>query len=569
MSSEQGDSLPKWSQRIRNSARRLAGKEKRFGEGMSQAEQDLGMRASGARILPDWQPATLYSELAYPSLSVRERKVAVSAHLYYPEYISPLLKGLERFPVSSDVFVSTPSSEIAQEVEQAARNHPGVVDVRVTPNRGRNFGPLLVEFGQRLKGYDLVSHVHSKRTPQGVSELVNDWILRQWEFGLLDSRLIERTIGAFENDKSIGLAYANVSELLPPYAFTWLQNEPIAREWFEAHDEQMPEGQFPFPAGGMFWARPTVIDRFLNLGSTYDLFPEELGQVDATYQHFLERLLGVEATKNGSHHLIYCPNLDKFTTDTSYVWSAYQYQTLDGFFRRILEAKTVSFSLFGTLQRFSVDSRAYVAYVAALDGLKKGAQLDQARLDTYRRLLNELMRTDQSSIEGPNRNSGSQLSEEEQVILDRTLLAESHPRVEAIELLTKTARAGIPIMIIEHDEMNVKILRLILESMGLPSDIEIITPSSISSSVEDFWQALVERKIIAPESHLHIGSSRRYDEQLPGTNHVPALGILGANDRWRMKTDGLIDDFSPTGKSISQWIERGIQISDFGSTPFD
>jgi lipopolysaccharide biosynthesis protein len=334
--------------RIKRGLRRRFGGQNAPPVPEGDAERELGIKASGRRLLSDWTPEQFIQEPQGPQVSLSERRIAVTGHLFYADYVEPFCAGVQRFPIPCDVLVTTPSSTIAHSLEEGLRGHGGSVEVRVTPNRGRNFGPLLVEFGERLGDYDLMTHVHSKRTPQGVPDLVNDWVLRQWEFGLLDPRLVVRTLSAIERDRSIALAYPNVSELLPPYAFGWLQNEPAARSWYGARGEQMPEGQIPFPAGGMFWARPSLIRRFLEQGPTYELFPEEAGQIDATYQHFLERLIGVEALERGSCHLVYCKNVDRYTTETSYVWSGYRHQSMNGVAERIEESSEITFSLFGT-----------------------------------------------------------------------------------------------------------------------------------------------------------------------------------------------------------------------------
>ena len=54
----------------------------------------------------------------------------------------------------------------------------------------------------------------------------------------------------------------------------------------------LPKEVGNFPAGSMFWYRPTNIDSLLSQDWNSVNFPPEEGQIDGTVMHAIERILG-------------------------------------------------------------------------------------------------------------------------------------------------------------------------------------------------------------------------------------------------------------------------------------
>jgi hypothetical protein len=117
--------------------------------------------SSGSHIEPS---------LAVPFLYVTEaqrsgQRVAVIAHVFYDDLASELRGYLQNIPGHVDIYISTTDKMKKFNVENAFSDwRNGKVEVRVTPNRGRNLGPALIEFSHVYRDNDIILHVHSKKS---------------------------------------------------------------------------------------------------------------------------------------------------------------------------------------------------------------------------------------------------------------------------------------------------------------------------------------------------------------------------------------------------------------------
>jgi lipopolysaccharide biosynthesis protein len=244
-------------------------------------------------------------------------KIAIAAHLFYAEYVKKMSSALETFPFPFDLMITTSSDQLAEKCRDAFSGFAQNLDVRLVPNRGRNLGPLFVEFSSNFKNYDVVVHVHSKKSLYLQEDVAVQWSNELWESLLSDPKLVGRAVDIFMRDPKVGIYYP-LTSLVPLAAFSWGKSGKIGRQWARKHKVKHVSGYVPFPAGGMFWFRPNAIAPILESHFEYSDFPEESGQVDATTQHAVERLIGTVPLALGYKHLVYHVDSDTFTTDTSY-----------------------------------------------------------------------------------------------------------------------------------------------------------------------------------------------------------------------------------------------------------
>ena len=258
--------------------------------------------ADPADALPASRPAESDFALSVPfgfaPLAAPAPRVAVIGHLFYPEIAAELLTYLANIPGDADLYLST-DTEAKRALLHAATSgwDRGTVDLRVMPNRGRDIAPKLVGFASAHAGYDLVLHVHSKRSD-------HTGFLAPWR-----RFLYETLLGSPATVASIMDAFARLPRLgmLAPLHYEgirrwigWNGNLPQARALAERMGVSIQPGRaLDFPSGSMFWARPAALAPLLDLGLGFGDFPEEGGQEDHTTAHAIERLFFYSCERSG------------------------------------------------------------------------------------------------------------------------------------------------------------------------------------------------------------------------------------------------------------------------------
>jgi FMN phosphatase YigB (HAD superfamily) len=158
---------------------------------------------------------------------------------------------------------------------------------------------MICEFGEALKQYDFICHLHTKKSLHagGILAGWRDYLFRQ----LVGSETqVRRIFSRFVSNPGIGMLFPLAFHPVPYWVSTWVSNRSLAHEWCPRLGvSSIPEGYFDFPLGSMFWARAMAIRPILDAGMTWSDFPEETGQMEGTLAHCLERLFGVVTRGSG------------------------------------------------------------------------------------------------------------------------------------------------------------------------------------------------------------------------------------------------------------------------------
>ena len=260
------------------------------------------------RLLRPWQggswPDGIQPAAAVPfacdlsAVTAPARGIAVVCHLFYAELASELRQVIGTIPFAADLYFSTDTAAKAERIEQAFGDWTaGQVEVRLSPNRGRDIAPKFVTFADIYASHELVLFLHGKKslTFDGGGAW-RDALYRT----LAGSPDIVRSIVAlFAAQPDLGIVapqhHGPIRQFIP-----WDENFGAAHGLARRFGVMLSRGApIDFAAGSMFWARTAALRPLLDLKLTHDDFPPERGQVRRTTQHAIERLVLVAAEHAG------------------------------------------------------------------------------------------------------------------------------------------------------------------------------------------------------------------------------------------------------------------------------
>ena len=238
--------------------------------------------------------------------------LAVHLHVHYLETLPQLLAALNACRSGLQglrLWISTDSSAKAQSITTTLQQHPiseqvTSLAVRVCANRGRNFGPLLLQLWPELQQEALVLHLHGKRSRE--TNLGDAWLEQLLKCLLPDGDTVLALRQQFHSDPNLGVVMPQPPELIRPY-LNWGMNFELARQLARAMGQQLHrDAVLVFPAGGMFWARPAALAPLTQCVQALEALPPEPLAVDGSSLHAIERLVAHACEGSGHHWRLAC-----------------------------------------------------------------------------------------------------------------------------------------------------------------------------------------------------------------------------------------------------------------------
>lgn len=238
------------------------------------------------------------------------QEIAVHAHIYYADLAPEIRQYLENIPAQFDLYVTTDNDDKAADIKNSLSGIGKIrsLDIRVVPNRGRDIGPMLVELGEILVHYEVVLHVHTKRSPHNPD-------LRGWRRYLMqsllgNSRHVAAILHCFAKDEQLGILYPQIYYPVIPFMRLGGNAEGIRailkRTGRDAEELGMLD-MSAFPAGFMLWFRGSAIKPFIRMNLRLEDFDVEAGQDDSTLAHAIERIFPYMAAIVGLRSQAFLP----------------------------------------------------------------------------------------------------------------------------------------------------------------------------------------------------------------------------------------------------------------------
>lgn len=225
-------------------------------------------------------------------------RVALHGHFYYPELVHDFLEKLAVNSVECDLLLSTSDERKARQLDLATKSYTrGRVLIRVLPNRGRDIGAFLTGFPLEIADYDIIGHLHAKRSMHHSDRVIGEkWREFLWQ-NLLGGihPMMDIVLDKFSRDTDLGLVFAD-----DPHLSNWDLNREIAKDIAKDMGLTAPlPPYFDFPLGTMFWARTNALKPLFQLGLGWDAYPVEPAPLDGSVLHAVERLLPFAARQAG------------------------------------------------------------------------------------------------------------------------------------------------------------------------------------------------------------------------------------------------------------------------------
>lgn len=235
-------------------------------------------------------------------------RAAIHIHLYYVDLLDEFISFLKRMEIPFDLYISVPEHVNTEEVYQkfsAALSLAGKVTVAHVPNRGADVAPFLCTFGKFLINYDLIGHIHSKKSLSWNIKNGEEWRIYLLNHLFPDNIRTLNMLYAFLLNNNVKLIYPDHFSKIKKHLL-WSINYRRAEELSRKIEIELPKESsdyIDFPSGFMFWCKSDVLKKLMALELSIDDF-EEITGTDGSTAHALERLLGFIVKSSEKRHIV-------------------------------------------------------------------------------------------------------------------------------------------------------------------------------------------------------------------------------------------------------------------------
>lgn len=290
------------------------------------------------------------STMEIPPLTHLNKSLAVHLHLYYEDLLEEFYNYLLNIPYTFDLYVSTNNHANIKKIKRKFKKILNVnkVFVEITENKGRDYGPMFVLFRERLKNYDYLYHIHSKKS------LRTGYDNSEWRHYLLDAILgsEEQVMYCFQlmENHNVSQIFADTYKDVPLWANTWLGEIPLAEKLYGEFGVKVFDSYLDFSAGSMFILKTESIKLLMDRKWKWEDFEEEMGQDRGTVAYVLERGITNFLQMMGHNFSAYDIKTKSFRiNNTTKNIDEYSLKTRDSALNYLSGFDIISFDIFDTL----------------------------------------------------------------------------------------------------------------------------------------------------------------------------------------------------------------------------
>jgi len=224
----------------------------------------------------------------------KKSEIAVVLHLFYVDLWPEIAEQLSSIPEPFDLFVSLPEEQENFRTEIQG-NFPNA-HIYIAPNRGRDIAPFL-EIFQIISpfNYQFLCKLHSKKS----THLSAGENRRQYLFSELlgSEQRVNEILRLMRQNAKIGMVVPK-GFLLSGVDIDTFTNRKNLETLASLLNIPLHDYYFEYPAGSMFWCRPSCLEKLAGSGIQTADFPPERGQLNNTLAHAVERIFGLLVIDN-------------------------------------------------------------------------------------------------------------------------------------------------------------------------------------------------------------------------------------------------------------------------------
>ena len=219
--------------------------------------------------------------------------VLIQAHIYYTDLIEEVIGKTNNIPVPFDLYITTNSQNKKDIIENYVKNNSKAnkYEILITGNKGRDVIPFLIQLKNVIHKYKYLCHIHTKKH-NNRTNLGQYWRQYMYENLLGKRNIIKQILSDFESNSKLGFIFPEhfyrIIKSTIRFSKTDLINIDKIFNILFPKIKNRPDNINNFPAGNMFWAKTSAIYQIFN-EDIIKLCPEELGQMDGTILHAIER----------------------------------------------------------------------------------------------------------------------------------------------------------------------------------------------------------------------------------------------------------------------------------------